>query len=190
MQSESDIIIYNLGSETTNGYFYLARQSPRKNSGSNDTFLGRKRGRGMSIQSTTQGTPITKLTLRSFSLQDRFLSFRYAINGILLMLKSQHNAWIHAAASVLVLLFGAFFRLSSGQWCWLVVAIMAVWTAEALNTALELLADVASSEFHPLVEKAKDVAAGAVLISAVGSVVIAMLILGPNILTYLRLVRW
>jgi diacylglycerol kinase (ATP) len=62
---------------------------------------------------------------------------------------------------------------------------MAVWTAEALNTALEFLADVATSQFHPMVAKAKDVAAGAVLISAVGSVVIAVLILGPRILKFL-----
>lgn len=143
----------------------------------------------MSIQSTTQSVPITKLTSGSFSLQDRVMSFKYAINGILLMLKSQHNAWIHATVSVLAILFGIFFRLSSEKWCWMVVAIIAVWTAEALNTALELLADVASPEFHPLVEKAKDVAAGAVLISAVGSVAIAILILGPNILTYLKLIR-
>jgi diacylglycerol kinase (ATP) len=60
--------------------------------------------------------------------------------------------------------------------------MMAVWTAEALNTALELLADAASPDFHPLVAKAKDVAAGAVLLSAVGSVVIGLLILGPPLL--------
>lgn len=71
----------------------------------------------------------------------------------------------------------------------MVVAIMAVWTAEALNTALEFLADVASPEFHPVVKKAKDVAAGAVLISATGSVAIALLILGPHILKYLTFAR-
>jgi diacylglycerol kinase (ATP) len=71
----------------------------------------------------------------------------------------------------------------------MVIAIMAVWTAEALNTAFEFLADVASPEFHPLVEKAKDVAAGAVLISAGGSVVIALLILGPYFLRFLSLVE-
>jgi diacylglycerol kinase (ATP) len=109
------------------------------------------------------------------------------------MLKSQHNAWVHAAASIIVLLVGAFFSLSPHEWCWLVIAIMAVWTAEALNTALEFLANVACgtdfqsvkrrarwpSHFHPLVAKAKDVAAGAVLISAAGSAVIALLIFGP-----------
>jgi diacylglycerol kinase (ATP) len=57
---------------------------------------------------------------------------------------------------------------------------MAVWTAEALNTAFEFLADVASPEFHPLVEKAKDVSAGAVLLSALGSLVIAGLVFWPH----------
>ena len=124
-----------------------------------------------------------------FSITGRIKSFRYAIQGITLMVKSQHNAWLHATASVLVMLVAAFFRLSAEEWCWMVIAIMAVWTAEALNTALEFLADVASPEFHPLVEKAKDVAAGAVLISAGGSVIIALLILGPYALRFLSLVE-
>jgi diacylglycerol kinase (ATP) len=98
------------------------------------------------------------------------------------MLRSQHNAWIHAIASVAVLMFACFCGLSNEQWCWLVLAIVAVWTAEALNTALELLADVTSPEFHPLVAKAKDVAAGAVLISAIGSVFIGLFVLGRPLL--------
>jgi diacylglycerol kinase len=120
-----------------------------------------------------------------FSIAGRVKSFRYAIQGIILMVRSQHNAWLHAIASILVLLVSAFFRLSSGEWCWMVIAIMAVWTAEALNTAFEFLADVASPEFHPLVEKAKDVAAGAVLISSCGSVIIALFILGPHFLRFI-----
>jgi diacylglycerol kinase (ATP) len=128
-------------------------------------------------------------TSERFSISGRIKSFRYAIQGILLMVKSQHNAWLHATASVIVMFVSAFFRLSAGEWCWMVIAIMAVWTAEALNTAFEFLADVASPEFHPLVEKAKDVAAGAVLISAGGSVIIALLILGPYTLRFLNLVK-
>ena len=124
-----------------------------------------------------------------FSITGRIKSFRYAIQGIILMIKSQHNAWLHATASFLVLIVSAFFRISPSEWCWMVIAVMAVWTAEALNTALEFLADVASPEFHPLVEKAKDVAAGAVLISAGGSVVIALLILGPYALRFLGEVK-
>ncbi len=123
--------------------------------------------------------------VRHFSLRGRIRSFKYAIHGIILMLKSQHNAWLHAVASVLVLFVGFLFGLSDPEWCRLVLAIMAVWTAEALNTALEFLADVASPEFHPLVEKAKDVAAGAVLISAAGSTTIALLVLGPHVWRFL-----
>ena len=115
----------------------------------------------------------------AFSFRARVRSFRYAINGLRLMLNSQHNAWLHAVATFIVVMLGLMCELACGEWCWLVLAIMAVWTAEALNTALEFLADVASSEFHPLVEKAKDVAAGAVLLSAFGSVIIALLVLGP-----------
>ncbi len=122
-----------------------------------------------------------------FSIMDRVRSFRHAIDGIALMLRSQHNAWLHAVASVTVLVFGIFCHLSARGFCWLVIAIMAVWTAEALNTALEFLADVASPEFHPLAKKAKDVAAGAVLISAGGSVVIALLIFGPHIIRCLHM---
>jgi diacylglycerol kinase (ATP) len=72
--------------------------------------------------------------------------------------------------------------LTKSEWCWIILAIVVVWTAEALNTALEFLTDAASPDYHPLVQKAKDVAAGAVLISAVGAAVIGLIILGPYLL--------
>ena len=98
---------------------------------------------------------------QKFSFTGRIRSFRNAFHGVGLMLKSQQNAWIHATASILVLITGAVLHITEAEWCWLVIAIMSVWTAEALNTALEFLADVASDEFHPVVGRAKDVAAGA-----------------------------
>ncbi|HQG48115.1 MAG TPA: diacylglycerol kinase family protein [Sedimentisphaerales bacterium] len=122
----------------------------------------------------------------SFTLTGRLHSFRNAFHGVALMLRSQHNAWLHAFASICVLTAGALFRLSDPEWCKIILAIMAVWTAEALNTALEFLADAAKPEFHPLVKCAKDVAAGGVLISAVGSVAIGLLVLGPHFLDFLR----
>jgi diacylglycerol kinase (ATP) len=97
------------------------------------------------------------------------------------MISSQHNAWIHMLATTLVITLGLHFGLSKAEWCWIVLAIISVWTAEALNTAF-FLTDVASPSFHPLAAKAKDVAAGAVLITAIGSVVIGLLILGPYLL--------
>jgi diacylglycerol kinase (ATP) len=98
------------------------------------------------------------------------------------MLATQQNAWIHAAATVIVVSAGFALGLSLAEWCWIVLAIVSVWTAEALNTAFEFLTDVASPNFHPIAEKAKDVAAGAVLLAAVGAAVIGLLIFGPKIL--------
>jgi diacylglycerol kinase (ATP) len=118
----------------------------------------------------------------SLTFTGRLRSVRFALRGVALMLRTQHNAWIHAAATLSVVATGLLLGVTAAEWCWLVLAIVAVWTAEALNTALELLADVASPEFHPLVEQAKDVAAGAVLISALGAVAIGVLVLGPYVL--------
>ena len=98
------------------------------------------------------------------------------------MIKSQHNAWVHACATIGVISTGICLKVSHSEWCLLVLAIMAVWTAEALNTAFEFLADVASPDFHPLVKHSKDVAAGAVLISAIGAVIIGSLVFGPHII--------
>jgi diacylglycerol kinase (ATP) len=97
------------------------------------------------------------------------------------MLKSQHNAWIHAAATLAVIFAGFFFSVTAQEGCILILAVMAVWTAEALNTAFEFLADAASPDFHPLVKHSKDVAAGAVLIAAICSAIIGALIFIPYI---------
>ena len=118
---------------------------------------------------------------RGLTFTGRLRSFRYALRGIAVMLRTQHNAWLHAAATAGVCAAGLTLGLSAGEWCWIVLAIVAVWTAEALNTAFEFLTDVASPSFHPLAEKAKDVAAGAVLISALGAVAIGLLVLGPKL---------
>lgn len=116
-----------------------------------------------------------------FRLSARLRSFKYAGAGILTMLQSQHNAWIHAVATLAVIAAGLFVGLSANEWVGLILATMAVWSAEALNTAFEFLADVASPEFHPLVKKAKDVAAGAVLLAALGAAVIGLLIFLPHL---------
>jgi|ERR1044072_3130587 diacylglycerol kinase (ATP) len=115
----------------------------------------------------------------SLTFTGRIRSIRCAIVGIRVMIASQQNAWIHAAATVVVVAVSFLFGLTRAEWCWIVLAIISVWTAEALNTAFEFLTDVASPEFHPVAAKAKDVAAGAVLITAIGSVLIGILILGP-----------
>ena len=119
----------------------------------------------------------TKLTPREL-----YQSFAYAFNGLRITLLSQQHAWFYLAVTVLVFLAGAVVGISPEKWCWMIIAAVSVWTAEALNTAFEFLCDVASPEFHPLVEKAKDVSAGAVLICILGASAIGFIILGPPLL--------
>ena len=126
---------------------------------------------------STDLDPVSK----PFELQARVRSFRHAFRGLLRMLRSQHNAWLHAAATLAVIAASWWFHISAADWCWIVLAISIVWTAEAFNTALELLADVASPEFHPLVRDAKDVAAGAVLMAAIAAAVIGTIIFWPHV---------
>ena len=121
----------------------------------------------------------------TFSFSGRIRSGTHALHGIIEMLKSQHNAWIHLTATVCVIVAGAVLGVSTTQWCLLVLVITTVWVAEGLNTAFEFLCDVASPEFHPLVKKSKDVAAGAVLLSAVGAVAVGLIIFIPYVITFL-----
>ena len=117
----------------------------------------------------------------TFSLADRARSFRYAFAGVAYMLRSQHNAWLHLTITVLVCLAGWWLGISAADWRWLVVAIVLVWVAETMNTAFEYVCDVVSPEFHVSVAKAKDIAAGAVLICAGGSALIGILTFWPYI---------
>ncbi len=114
-----------------------------------------------------------------FSIRARGASFAYAFRGLRFMLQSQHNAWLHAMATILVFVFGAGFQISKVEWCFVILSMMAVWTAEAFNTAIECVTDLASPEFHSLAGKAKDVAAAAVLITAMGAVVIGVIVFVP-----------
>src|SRR5438132_786430 len=78
---------------------------------------------------------------RPFQFTGRIRSFGHAIAGIIRMVRCQHNAWIHLVATAMVIAAGFFFHLSPPEWCWIVLAVSIVWTAEALNTAFEFLAD-------------------------------------------------
>lgn len=118
----------------------------------------------------------------SFSLSARAKSFRYAARGVVHVLHSQHNAWIHVAIAVAVVALALALDLGRLEWGLLVLAIAAVLAAESLNTAIERLADAVLPEHHPLVENAKDAAAGGVLITAIGAAAVGLLVLGPPLL--------
>ena len=118
---------------------------------------------------------------RPFQFSGRFRILRLAVAGILRMVRCQHNAWIHVAATAIVLAAAFLFQVSAADWCWIILAISIVWTAEALNTAFEFLADAASPAFHPLVRDAKDVAAAAVLVTAIAAAVIGAIVFWPHV---------
>jgi len=115
-----------------------------------------------------------------FSVLKRAKSFMYAFRGISSLVKTQHNAWIHLFATICVIAAAFEFELSGYEWLFIITAITLVWMAEALNTSVELLSDTITNDHHPLIEKAKDVAAGGVLISAIGAGLIGIIVFWPH----------
>lgn len=119
--------------------------------------------------------------------KQRIKSFGFALKGIKILIKTQVNARIHLFAVVCVTIAGWFFSISTTEWCLIIFAFAAVFAAEAFNTAIEFIVDLVSPDYHPLAGKAKDVAAAAVLLTAIGSAIIGMIIFIPKVLTFLNL---
>ena len=112
-------------------------------------------------------------------IYNRAKSFQYAFAGWWYVLRTQHNAWIHAVITTAVILLALWLKRPRQEWAILILTFMAVWMAEFMNTAIEALVDMASPEYHPLAKVAKDVAAAAVFLGAIGGVIIGLLLLGP-----------
>jgi diacylglycerol kinase (ATP) len=111
----------------------------------------------------------------------RLKSFAFAISGILLAVKTQANMRIHVAISAAVILAAWYFQLSKTDWLWLIVSIILVLSAELLNSAFEYVCDVISPQHNASVGRAKDIAAGAVLVVACGAALIGLLVFLPYI---------
>lgn len=116
-----------------------------------------------------------------FKAASHLKSVSYALRGLGFMLKTQHNAWLHLAATVLVILAASFLQVRLEDWCWLIVSMVMVWVAEAFNTAVEYVCDVVSPGYSAAVKHANDIAAGAVLVCAFGAAVIGFLTLWPYV---------
>lgn len=111
--------------------------------------------------------------------KSRLFSFKYAITGLVYVIKTQRNAWIHLAATVLVILSGFMLRIQISDWLWLALAIAIVWAAEIINTAIETIVDLVSPEFNPIAKIVKDCAAAAVLVLSGFSVIAGIIVLYP-----------
>lgn len=105
-------------------------------------------------------------------------SFHYAFQGLFYLFRTQRNARIELVIGAMACGLGVWLKISNSEWAVLVVMICVVLILEGLNTAIEAAVDLASPEFHPLAKTAKDVAAGMVLIAAMGSIVVGVLIFG------------
>ncbi|HEX4203939.1 MAG TPA: diacylglycerol kinase family protein [Ktedonobacteraceae bacterium] len=107
--------------------------------------------------------------------------FGYAFAGLWYALRTQRNVRVHVAIAIIVILLAIFLRLSAVEFAILFVAITGVFTAEMFNTVIELCVNLASPEYHPLAKIAKDVAAGAVLLSAMLSIIIGVCVFLPHL---------
>ncbi len=112
--------------------------------------------------------------------EKRLLSFKYAFQGLITLIRTQANAKIHCFAALLTIGLSFYFQLSHIEWCLVIFAIVSVLSAEAFNTAIEYLTDLVSPDYHPLAGKAKDVAAGAVLCTAIGAFFVGLLLFLPK----------
>lgn len=117
-----------------------------------------------------------------FSITKRLKSFVYAFNGLRILIKEEHNARIHAVATIFVVVLGVWLDISTSEWIALIFAIGFVFAMETVNSSIENLADFITKEKQEAIKKVKDLAASAVLISAISALIVGIVIFIPKIL--------
>jgi diacylglycerol kinase (ATP) len=117
----------------------------------------------------------------SFSLKNRISSFTHAFRGLMFFIKREHNAWIHLAVSLVVVILGFVYHISATEWMFLVIAIGLVFITEAFNTALEVDMNLTSPGFHPFARDVKDIAAGGVLVASLVAFIVGCIIFLPKL---------
>ena len=116
-------------------------------------------------------------------LKKKVFAFKYAFSGLKELWVHESNTRIHLIFSILVILMAILLKVSSFELCVLVFIIGAVWSAEAMNSAMERVVDLVTLEKKPLAKAAKDLAAGSVLILAITSVIIGLVIFLPKFIS-------
>lgn len=106
-------------------------------------------------------------------------SFRHAFRGWFYVLRTQRNAWIHSAIATAVFVVGLWLNIPPRDWAVIILTAALVFSAEFLNTSIEVTVDLASPDVHPLAKIGKDVGAAAVLVAAFAAILIGLLLLGP-----------
>ncbi|HUH17778.1 diacylglycerol kinase family protein [Albibacterium sp.] len=110
-----------------------------------------------------------------------YQGFSYAISGIVSTIKSELHFKIHVLAALLAVSAGIFLQIETHEWLWITLSIAIVMVAELLNTSIESLSNIVSPDYHPLIKKTKDAAAGAVLIAALFALICGLIIFIPHL---------
>ena len=109
-------------------------------------------------------------------------SFSFAGQGVWHVIRTQRNMRVHLLAALAAVAVGLALRIDAADWACILTVIGLVLTAETLNTVVEAVVDLCTDEFHPLAKAAKDMAAGAVLISSAAAVGVAIAVFLPRLL--------
>lgn len=117
-----------------------------------------------------------------FSVKKRLESLMYALNGLKILFKEEHNARVHLVVSFIVIISGIMFNVSIVEWIILCLSVGLVISFEIVNSAIENLADFVSPEYHNLIKKVKDLSAAAVLVSTISGAIAGILIFLPKII--------
>lgn len=107
--------------------------------------------------------------------------FKNAFRGLRVLSATTRHLWVHVFFTVLAVVFGFCFNISSFEWIVIIFSIGFVFVTEAVNTAIEIDIDLTSPEYHPYARDTKDVAAGAVLLSVFTAVTVGLIIFLPKI---------
>jgi undecaprenol kinase/diacylglycerol kinase (ATP) len=122
-----------------------------------------------------------------FSFSKRFHSFKYAFNGLIILIREEHNARIHLIAAVLAIILGFVLEISLTEWISIIFAIGLVVSLEIINSAIENIADYISPENNKQIKRIKDLAAAGVLVGAIASVCIGLIIFLPKIIKIVKM---
>lgn len=120
-------------------------------------------------------------TKNKFTIKSRVQSFTYAIKGIIHAFKHERSIWLQSICAVVTIIAGFVFNISRIEWLAVIVCIGIVFASETMNTAIETIVDFISPEYDKKAGLIKDLAAGAVLITAIMSAVVALVIFTPKI---------
>lgn len=115
-------------------------------------------------------------------MRQHIVSFKLAFSGVWYAVRSQPNFAVHIYATIFALSLGLMLNISELEWLVIILTIVLVFTTEMINTAIESMTDLITKEYHVKAKIAKDVSAGMVLLSAIGSVIIGIIIFGPKLL--------